>query len=254
MQTFTGKQYLQIDIANSFGHDKLTWDGRLSWFKENEQHLLADPVAAVVKSDEPAQALAGILAYQQVLAGKPTGYLCGLDATASGLQLLALLSGCEQSASLCNLIDTGCREDAYTTVYERINQRLGTEGQIPRKEVKQALLTHLYGSTAVPKHTFGKGTPELQAFYGVVESLLPGADDLNRGLLTLWNPEALTHEWTLPDGFEVVIKSMVKEESQVSFLEQAYTVTQYRHAAKSESKCLGANIIHSEQHDGVSSW
>ena len=132
MQTFTGIEYLKIDIANAFGKDKLTWDERLSWFHANEPVLLANPVEAVRQADEPAQALAGILAYQDVQEGKPTGYLCGLDATASGLQLLALLAGCERSAQTCNLIDTGRREDAYTLVYERMNQILGTQGKIPR--------------------------------------------------------------------------------------------------------------------------
>lgn len=139
MQHFTGKQYLQIDIANSFGHDKLTWDERLAWFDGNQKELLDDPVTACAKADEPAQALAGLLAYQEMLDGKPIGYLCGLDATASGLQLLALLSGCEKSASICNLIDTGRREDSYTQVHDAVNARLGTINNVPRSDVKQAV-------------------------------------------------------------------------------------------------------------------
>lgn len=245
MQHFTGPQYLMIDIANSFGHDKVTWEERLAWFFGNKDELLSDPVKSCAKADEPAQALAGLLAYQDMLDGKPIGYLCGLDATASGLQLLALLSGCEKSASTCNLIDTGSREDAYTATYDHMNRRLGTIGTIPRKAVKASLMTHLYGSKAIPKHTFGEGTPELQAFYAAINELLPGADELNHGLLTLWNPEALTHEWTLPDGFEVVIKSMVTVESQVSFLGVAYPVIEKVQAPQATSLCMGANIIHS---------
>lgn len=245
MQQFTGLQYLKIDIANSFGHDKATWNERLAWFDANKAALLHDPVRAAAKADEPAQALAGMLAYQDVAAGKPIGYLCGLDATASGLQLLSLLAGCEKSASICNLINTGKREDAYTRTYEEMNAQLGTDGGIPRNAVKGALMTHLYGSKAVPKSTFGEGTPELAAFYQVVEQLLPGADELNRDLLTLWNPEAMTHEWTLPDGFEVVIKSMVTVESQIEFLGTAYTVTEKKQAPKATSLCMGANIVHS---------
>ena len=245
MQTFTPIQYLQIDIANAFGHDKLSWHNRLSWFHDNFEDLLADPVAACKDADEPAQALAGLLAYQDMLDGKPIGYLCSLDATASGLQLLSLLSGCEQSASTCNLIDSGRREDAYTAGYERVNQILGTHGVIPRVDIKKSIMTHLYGSKAQPRRTFGEGTPELRAFYQAVDELMPGADELNRGLLALWNPEALSHEWTLPDGFEVVIKSMISVENQVSFLGTAYPVIEKVNACQASSLCLGANIIHS---------
>ena len=33
MMRFTGKQYLQIDIASNYGLDKETWEHRLNWFE-----------------------------------------------------------------------------------------------------------------------------------------------------------------------------------------------------------------------------
>jgi hypothetical protein len=245
MQQFTGKQYLQIDIANAFGKDKWTWDERLDWFKVYWPTMQGNFVAACKEADEPAQALAGLMAYQAVLDGKPTGYLCGMDATSSGLQLLTLLSGCEQSARTCNLIDTGRREDAYTLAYEGVNRLLGTSGKIPRKDIKQAVMTHLYSSTAVPKRVFGEDTPELKAFYQVIEELFPGADQLNRDLMKLWNPEAMAHTWTLPDGFDVVIKSMITVEHPVTFLGTTHVVVKKEQAPQLESRCLPANIVHS---------
>ena len=35
MQIFTPKEYLKIDIANSYGLDTKTWDERISWFDDN---------------------------------------------------------------------------------------------------------------------------------------------------------------------------------------------------------------------------
>ena len=40
MQHFTGTQYLQIDVANCYGLDRLTWQERLDWFESS--HRLAE--------------------------------------------------------------------------------------------------------------------------------------------------------------------------------------------------------------------
>ncbi|NUY61229.1 hypothetical protein, partial [Pantoea brenneri] len=73
MQHFTGKQYLMIDIANSFGLDGEQYETRLNWFSENEHHL----ESLVRDAEEPAQFLAGVLAWRDTLAGVPSGYMVG---------------------------------------------------------------------------------------------------------------------------------------------------------------------------------
>lgn len=79
-EEFTPRQYLQIDIANSYGLDKLDWSDRLSWFNDNEPHL----EDLLNQADEPALYYAGVKAYRDVQAGKPIGYMISLDATSSG--------------------------------------------------------------------------------------------------------------------------------------------------------------------------
>lgn len=241
MQTFTGIQYLKMDIAASFGLSDKTWGERLSWFADNE----ADLENLVKQADEPAQFLAGVMAYRKTLKGEASGYLCGLDATASGLQLLSLLAGCEQSASICNLLDTGRREDAYVTVHSHMNQLLETSVACDRKPVKSALMKHLYGSKAEPKISFGEDTPQLRAFYQTIDDLLPGADQLNKDLIGLWNDTALAHTWTLPDGFDVVVKVMDDVEHQVTFNGKAYTITEEVNRPVEGGLAMGANIVHS---------
>lgn len=41
MKTFTGWQYLLIDLANQFGHDKLTFEDRIQWAEANLNDLEA---------------------------------------------------------------------------------------------------------------------------------------------------------------------------------------------------------------------
>ena len=39
MQTFTGYQYLLIDIANQYGHDKMLFEDRIQWATDHLQEL-----------------------------------------------------------------------------------------------------------------------------------------------------------------------------------------------------------------------
>lgn len=106
-------------------------------------------------------------------------------------------------------------------------------------------MTHMYASRAVPKRVFGDDTPELAMFYQVVEEILPGANQLNHDLLSLWQGDALNYGWTLPDGFDVVIKVMGTIEHDIEFLERDYTVVQRINRPQEKGLSLGANVIHS---------
>ena len=142
MQRFTGKQYLQIDIANSFGLEKMTWQERLDWF-EKHQNCLHEMLPGAA---DPAMYFAGVQAWEKVKNGLPIGYPISLDATSSGLQILAALTGDRRAARLCNVVGTGKREDAYTNVFEimvdRLINRLGEHGGgISRDDCKRAIMT-----------------------------------------------------------------------------------------------------------------
>lgn len=241
MQKFTGKQYLMIDIANSFGLDKLNWDTRLQWFTENE-HKLHN---LVQEAKDPAMFYAGLQAWEKVRCGEAIGYPISLDATSSGLQILAVLTGDRNAASICNVVDTGDREDAYTVVYDVMAHRLGSSiGQISRDDTKEAVMTSLYGSQAVPKEVFGEGT-QLRVFYDVMTDVAPAAWELNEAFLALWNPDAYSHDWVLPDNFHVHIKVMRQEKEIVHFMNDAYTTYYKVNAPTEEGRSLGANCIHS---------
>src|SRR5690606_19590575 len=177
-------------------------------------------------------------------AGKPTGYMISLDATSSGLQLLAALTGDLRAAQLCNVVDTGHREDAYTNVYATMLSQLDESGKITRDMAKDAIMTSLYGSTAVPKRVFGEGNL-LDVFYFVMENIAPAAWVLNQAFLAIWDPGALSNDWVLPENFHVHIKVMDQVKERVHFLNQPFDVFYKVNRPMSDGRSLGANTIHS---------
>lgn len=239
-QSFSGTEYLKIDLANAFGKDKLDWNERISWFDENESRL-SD---LNKQAEEPAMYYASLQAYQDTINNRPTGYPISLDACCSGLQILSVLIGCRKSASLCGVLDTGHRADAYTILYKKMCDILGNRTKIERADTKRAIMTSLYGSTAVPEEVFGEGE-QLECFFNVMETEATGAWRLNEALQTLWDPEALTNNWILPDNFHVKCKVMGQEKESVQFLNKAYEVISYVNKPTKTSKSLGPNIVHS---------
>lgn len=146
MRPFTATQYLEIDIATNFGLDKNTWDERFAWFEMHREAIESASLEDIKKTflpraEDPALVLAGIMAYRDMLDDRPIGYPIGLDATASGLQLLSVLVCCPLSAALCNVIDSGRCVDAYTEVYVKAKANGLIKQNIDRKGCKQALMT-----------------------------------------------------------------------------------------------------------------
>lgn len=239
-QEFTGLQYLKIDIANSFGLDKMSWDFRLQWFDDNEANL----ATLIDQAKEPALFYAGIKAYYDVLKGLPIGYMASLDATSSGLQLLACLTGDRLAAQICNVVDSGQRENAYEVIYNEMCHRIGDTAKISAEQAKQAVMTSLYGSKAVPKQVFGEGEL-LTVFYDTMQDLAPAAWELNEAFLTLWDSKAYKHSWTLPDNYHVHVKVMDQVRETVHFLNEPFDVYYQVNMPTESGRSLGANTIHS---------
>ena len=105
-------------------------------------------------------------------------------------------------------------------------------------------MTALYASKAVPKEVFGEGSL-LTVFYDTLSDLAPAAWELNEAMLSLWNPEALSHDWVLPDNFHVHVKVMGSVKETVHFLNKPYDVFTKVNAPQEEGRSLGANTIHS---------
>ena len=239
-QRFTGMQYLQIDIANNFGLDKQDWNTRLDWFDENQEKLLS----LVPQAKAPALFYAGIQAWNQAQQGLEIGYPISLDGTSSGLQLLACLVGDDKAARLCNVINTGHREDAYSVIYNEMVNSIGESAKISRDDCKDAIMCSLYGSTAVPKQVFGEGKL-LQVFVDTMNNLAPAAWALNQVFLDIWDSTVLSHDWILPDNFHVHVKVMGTVKQKVNFFNKPYEIITKVNMPKENGRSLAANTIHS---------
>jgi hypothetical protein len=81
----------------------------------------------------------------------------------------------------------------------------------------------LYGSVKSPKKIFGDGTPEHKAFHKALNIVAPGAMELLGDLRSAWQPFALSHDWTLPDGYDshVPVKQKVEARIEVDELDHA---------------------------------
>jgi len=250
---YTALEYLKIDIATNYGDtdingetvdlDKVDFEDRINWF--NQQEKAGNLAGLIHTADKPALYFAGLKAYADTLDGKAIGYPISLDACSSGLQILAVLANCEKSARRCGVIDTGHREDAYSTLFADMKVRSATRLRASRSELKQAIMTALYGSTAMPKILFGEGSPTLDLFYEIIENEIPGAWELNLSLKGLWQPYATEHSWTLPDGFEVEMTVDEVDVTEIVFMGGATPVYTKQAKGTPKGRSLSPNIVHS---------
>ena len=248
MQTFTGYEYTLIDIANNFHEelDKLTFEKRLDWAYENLDHL--EELAEHHSWKEKPQFLKAVQALRDIQSGNPVGHLIGFDAVCSGLQLMSAMTGCHEGARATGLIDPDVRSDAYQICTDHMEEFLGNQVVIDRKNAKQAVMTSFYGSKAEPKKVFGEDTPELAAFEKAMYKLSPGSFKLLQSLLASWQPYTLAHQWQLPDGFIARIKTLQKYGARIEVDEAAHHTFEYIYSVNEGceyDRKNAANVVHS---------
>lgn len=246
MDRFTGWQYLLIDAANNFGLDKLLFNERIEWATQNLQNL----EALASEAETKPLYLKAVQAIRKAQQGLPTGHLVSMDACASGIQIMSVMTGCVVGAASTGLVGN-VRADAYSICTTHMNNFLQAEGlsvDVPRKDAKRSLMTAFYSSTDVPKEIFGEDTPELNAFYQAAEATAPGAWELLQDLKTAWQPYALVHQWKLPDGYDARVKVMDKLSARVEVDEldhATFTYEFYENIGTLKGRSLPANVVHS---------
>jgi hypothetical protein len=244
MEQFTGWQYMLIDLANHFGHDKLLFSERIKWAEDNLTQLeqLADQAENKPLYHKAVQAI------RKVQAGEPSGHMVGFDACCSGIQVMSALTGCIAGATNTGLVDPNVRADAYGQLTSVMQNLLGSGFGVSRGDAKQALMTSFYGSKQEPINIFGADTPELSAFYQAAATIAPGAWELLQDLLASWQPYALEHSWKLPDGFDARVKVMEKREARIEVDEldhATFTYEFYENVGTKTGLSNVANVVHS---------
>jgi len=235
-QTLTGTEYLKAEIAckHDKSFEKKNWSDRIAHFN----FMLLDDEDTYKKASNPVGLRAAVEAYKKGMAGHPTGYMITLDASSSGLQLLSLLVSCPHSWLLCGGDMYDC-VDSYTTIYGAMN----LHGALTRKQVKDAIMTSLYGSVSTPEEVFKEN---IDVFYETMETMAPGAWELNLSLQDLWNQvKGSAYMWRLPDNFHAGIETKNKETRNFSFLGVDHKLIVEVDGRPDFHKGLGPNLIHS---------
>ena len=224
---------IYIAIANHAGKDKLSWEDRVEWTRSSLNTI----IDGKIKWDEPHLGRKAVKALLDTIDDQPTGYWMTLDATASGIQIMAALSGCKETASATNMVDPAVRRDLYQEVTTAINSLC----TIPttRKVVKKVVMTFFYNSVKTPERMLTKD--QLAAFYEVIQQLFPGAYKVMDIVNKLWNTNGSHHKWTLPDGHvaHVPVLGAVKYNTPYGSIHRTELVTSPNY------RSLLPNVIHS---------
>ena len=80
MKTFTGFEYLLIDCANHFGLDKMLFEDRIQWARDNLDQL----ESLTGKAESAYLFMKTVAAIRKAQLKVPTGHLVALDAVCSG--------------------------------------------------------------------------------------------------------------------------------------------------------------------------
>lgn len=226
---FTDFEWLLIALANAHGQDKALYEDRIAYVKAHAKDL--GKQSFIDQADDKQLYVRALIELENIRKGKTnSGFMMGLDGTASGLQCLSVLSGCIQTASQVGLVDPNKRCDAYTAAMDGMNEFLPQYAQIVKKlhddqsgytrdDVKQALMTHYYGSVLTPMNVFGYGSQHYVAFYEALRVMFPGAEILMNGFLGAINPQRTQYRWDMPDGFNAICNVIAEDVKTIEIAE-----------------------------------
>ena len=233
------EKWLAFQCATTFGLDKAAMEERQDWVRNNLSFITLialNPLDVVnwENVEEPWQFLAACDEYYHCVIKrdrKTTGLCVAIDATCSGLQILAGLARDKSTAELVNVTRSPMPQDAYKVVAQvsrwNIPERLRQVWD--RKCVKRTVMTIPYNAKPYSNRTYIKDallekgieidkdelTQTVKAVREAMHRVVPGPmrvmkwieDEVSRALAR----GVSELEWTTPSGFIVNQKIMKRK-------------------------------------------
>ena len=271
--------WLAFQVATTFGLDKATIIERVQWVDNNRElitRVATDPLSNLPdweNVDEPWQFMAACHEYYHCCIEcdkNTTGLMVAVDATCSGLQILAGLAKDASTASLVNVCPAERPSDAYKAVAIEAKKYLPKQmhSWMDRKTVKRTVMTIPYNATKDSSRKYirealkEKGiTPEpdeltevVNAVYQSMDAIVPGPMRVMRWIKQhvgeYIKKGAEVVEWTTPSGFVVVQQrdkhTMERIELQLLGRTRVNLSTGEYHACpKKHRSSTAPNFIHS---------
>tara|TARA_R100001594_G_scaffold17813_1_gene36023 strand:+ start:539 stop:2905 length:2367 start_codon:yes stop_codon:yes gene_type:complete len=242
-------EWLAFQVATTYGRDKDTWDERQAWVLDNLtliSRVANNPIRYLPDweaAEEPWQFLAACEEYYNCVVMQTrrcTGLMVAIDATCSGLQILAGLASDKSTAQLVNVLPSDRPQDAYKAVAEyskpNIPERLRPYWD--RKATKRSVMTIPYNAKPYSNRTYirdalkEKGieieqdelTQAVKAVRGAMDSIVPGPMDVMKwiekevGFIIREGKkkaDVVILEWETPSGFIVYQRLMEIHEQKL---------------------------------------
>ena len=234
------EQWLAFQVATTYGLDKAPMTERLTWVAENEDlitRIAKDPIANLSEwegASEPWTFLAACDEYFHTVLNCDRHYTnlpVAVDATCSGLQILAGLARDASTAKLVNVLPSDKPQDAYKVIAEEAKPHVPEHLRpyIDRKTTKRTVMTVPYNAKPFSNRGYirealkEKGievekddlTAVVKAVRDAMDVIVPGpmrvmkwieqevSNAIDRGLNKL--------TWVTPSGFVVRQKLMKKD-------------------------------------------
>lgn len=233
--------YLLMEVAARHSLDKASWQERKNFTLSNIDNL----EILGIEAKEPILYNSAVRALRNAQNKLPVTQGVMFDCSASGMQLLSILTGDMKAARICNVIGDQII-DPYTSLYNTMLDHCKglTTDVFERDDLKTAILTSLYGSEAEPEKLF-KGTI-LEAFYHTMATELPNVWELNQFLLDYQKTsDDLSNDWVMPDNFHVYCPVKEKVTYTVPCAGSVHEVIIERNRPHKRNRSLGANTTHS---------
>jgi DNA-directed RNA polymerase len=156
------EEWLAFSVATTYGLDKAPMEDRLEWVKDNLtliSSIALDPIGTIhewEEAEEPFCFLAACEEYYHcviVCDRQHTSCPVAVDATCSGLQILAGLARDKNTAKLVNVFPSEQPQDAYKVVAEHAtpNCPVSIRPFMDRKVVKRVVMTVPYNAKPYSK-------------------------------------------------------------------------------------------------------